>query len=1294
MSSTSLVQRIIKKYDLDHVSNRKFSTAFSKAYREIHDPTKVIYEWNEIQRLATIPKEIYKEGKISLENALLMPVSTIAPPKGNPNSRTRAKLKVSTIPPKIRLKLKVQPITTIPPKIKLKFKVQPITITKPILNIRYKKYKITPPKILTIYPKKSNLNPTIKVISNYIANELRKIKNKSLDLVLDIAINTLIYSYEPTIKIRRYKYGQITIDKSLNSDYQADDIIDLLYGYYSETKIFSITFKPSFVPIYHDVYKLLGPKGREITSLFGKRWFSAEFVLNGALFPDYEEEKKRYDGTNFLDFFAKEKIRTLKNFYNEIVNAYNILLAFSSGPYLDDIEPNTIIQRNKKHKYVVLRFLTPENEYKNFTFKIDTFDSFMEKLVEAEDKKVTIRSYSDSESSMNHLDFSRFTIHEITQGEAGAEDEETTKYISKYFKIKKHQIRQRDRIKNNCFFDCMKDAKISPTPQKDGKRNLRIPSPKTIKALLDINENDMISISHMNKLEEIYNKKFIIFGDTFENEILYGSTNLIDYDNLENGIIALLLIRNHFYYIEDRKKIINESEKKPNKAYHDIIVSIDFETIYDNEENNRLRPYSCSIFPWDPKEEFKYDPNRHIPKFIYGFDTMTQLFDLIKECGSDERFIFLTFNGSKFDNYFLVEEAAKREILSDVRFTDGKVSSFIIDGKHTMLDIRRFLAPDCSLDKACKDYKTTPMKVEGFDHKIPQKAHEEGKLMNWINEHRRELREYNNKDVLSLLALTMTIRKDLLEETGKDILTNLGRSGKILPDGSHYLNVSPYMTLNQLLYKDWCDKLKSRDITVPAPKNLEDDRRIRRAMYGGRCQSYFGKQKIDKGIQCRMVDATSLYPTVMWNEDYPKGEYEYTDEYREGYLGCYRCDIIHQNSVWNIDNGGYIPNINNQFAPLIVPKRTEGESLDWFYRGSQENIELCSIDIEMIKKWCGNDAIKIHEGIYWKNKATNGSMFVDFLTPFKNIKIREDELKEKGSNDYNSAKREMSKLGLNGLSGKVGQKNYIDFNRRVNSPNDIDIFFDKARDDSLQILKLTSQTMVFQGKLKEEKIYDEKKAKPSYISVFIYAYARRYMYEKLLGRYIVLYQDTDSALMTLSEYERFKSNNPKICFEKDSKEYKDFGTFKEEIVKSKSIITISPKNYLVESENEKYSKRKFKGIRSRDYWLPLEEIPQFKNLINNKTSEEIEEMIKKGRLRLSMNDIKEFMQNQEIKKYPTLCDEMYEYLYEGKKIVVFSDQLRKIRDFKRIKGNHDNEDLYRSQEGKISIQQIYLIKIY
>ena len=44
-----------------------------------------------------------------------------------------------------------------------------------------------------------------------------------------------------------------------------------------------------------------------------------------------------------------------------------------------------------------------------------------------------------------------------------------------------------------------------------------------------------------------------------------------------------------------------------------------------------------------------------------------------------------------------------------------------------------------------------------------------------------------------------------------------------------------------------------------------------------------------------------------------------------------------------------VTNINNQFAPLIVPKRTEGESLDWFYRGSQENIELCSIDIEMIK---------------------------------------------------------------------------------------------------------------------------------------------------------------------------------------------------------------------------------------------------------------------------------------------------------------------------------------------------------
>ena len=73
-------------------------------------------------------------------------------------------------------------------------------------------------------------------------------------------------------------------------------------------------------------------------------------------------------------------------------------------------------------------------------------------------------------------------------------------------------------------------------------------------------------------------------------------------------------------------------------------------------------------------------------------------------------------------------------------------------------------------------------------------------------------------------------------------------------------------------------------------------------------------------------------------------------------------------------------------------------------------------------------------------------------------------------------------------------------------------------------------------------------AKPSYLGVYIYAYARKLMYTKIFTKVKCHYTDTDSALIYYDDYLVFRKENPELFAKEkitlDSKEYeiKPFGT--------------------------------------------------------------------------------------------------------------------------------------------------------
>lgn len=119
-------------------------------------------------------------------------------------------------------------------------------------------------------------------------------------------------------------------------------------------------------------------------------------------------------------------------------------------------------------------------------------------------------------------------------------------------------------------------------------------------------------------------------------------------------------------------------------------------------------------------------------------------------------------------------------------------------------------------------------------------------------------------------------------------------------------------------------------------------------------------------------------------------------------------------------------------------------------------------------------------------------------------------------------------------------------------------------------------------------------AKPSYLGVYIYGYARKLMYTKIFTKVKCHYTDTDSALIYHDDYLTFREQNPEL-FAKESIELdgrrfeiKPFGTLdcemkefndKGEWIGCNEAYLLAPKNYMVFNASTGYApKLKCKGV--------------------------------------------------------------------------------------------------------------------
>jgi hypothetical protein len=996
-----------------------------------------------------------------------------------------------------------------------------------------------------------------------------------------------------------------------------------------------------------------------------------------------------------------------KTYYTEIMKMYAKLKL--DRKKIEMKQKKSKIETSTKYSdYVTLRFISDgvagekPNYYTRSIYLLNGVDKFIEKIEKLLDGKSDYATGSDIMHEKVMLDMSFFGIWYLKPnlkplGGLGSEHKTHSKFYivkdpitspesssaTKQSSSATKQSSSATKQSGDCFFGCMRLVKSLPSKQKN---------PTNIRKELDIVSKG-VCLPLIPKLELFYNRTINVLSDNIMDDYLYEGTSVAGREVVE------LLLKDEHYSLIVRKRVreVNKMLNRKAKAdvvCKDILLLFDFETIYVKTDSSFLKAYSCSYFEWDPEVEFIYDEKIHKPVFHAGFDCVDKLVEKILSCPDGYRYLLIGYNNSGFDNFFLADSASKVDAFSSALYVNGRLNLMKI-GRHVTLDMIRFMAGGTSLDKACIAFNTKPRKVEGFSHDLPQKAFDDGGeegLFKWVADNRAQLEKYNDYDTLSLMSLTQMVRNILRNMTTLDIFRTKGLFG----------TSDPFSTINQLCYSNFLDSVsktfcdpdspdpdafKSSADVIPKPKTYEDDKWIRKAMYAGRVQTYYGKF-CDTKRQYRMVDITSQYPFVMTTEDFPIGHYELTDQYMDGYLGIYECDIIHQRAEWiygKPEPKGF-EDLHRDNAPAIVARRSEDKPLDWADRDFHGGIVLCSVDIEMIKKWCGSDAIKIKKGLYWKSKAQNGLLFKGYMEPFKKCKMEQDVLKDSGSSDYNAALREIAKLCCNAMSGKPAQRNFDDMVIRVKNEVDLDKFLLKVTPEEISVLTINNNLTFFKGKLKEDKIY-KSGAKPSYLAVFIYAYARRYIYEKVLGRYITIYQDTDSALMPMVEYERFTQNEAVLC------KSQDYGGFKEEIGDVRQISIIAPKNYLVEAMDENKSKRKFKGVGKNDTWMRLVDIPQFQTLAEGKNTEEIKDMLEHNKFKLNLLEILYIRKTQKTSK--VMNNDMFNCMFKNEKIVVFSSQLKRISEFSsKSDTNSDYQQAMSLGAGRIGIKQIYLIKIF
>jgi hypothetical protein len=280
------------------------------------------------------------------------------------------------------------------------------------------------------------------------------------------------------------------------------------------------------------------------------------------------------------------------------------------------------------------------------------------------------------------------------------------------------------------------------------------------------------------------------------------------------------------------------------------------------------------------------------------------------------------------------------------------------------------------------------------------------------------------------------------------------------------------------------------------------------------------------------LDFVSLYSTVMYNTNSRVMHFikhwayfpydidltltvdEFLTQTPTCYIICVSIDQSHlQHKIIGSRLSEKIKDLNNLDAEY------DSEALNWHLDIIPEKY-ITNIEYDALIHY-GCKVSILDKPIYtFKSSQT---LFRDFIDKLYKIKAREDMYKAQKDPRYNPSLRAITKILLNALSGKYAQRNFLTSTEIIQSG--LDSLLASFKWGTLQISAITNLISTITGEKLQP--FNANTAKPSYVSMFIYAHARMLHYRMLINpeieTFVPVYCDTDSVYLPESCYESILS---------------------------------------------------------------------------------------------------------------------------------------------------------------------------
>ena len=973
-----------------------------------------------------------------------------------------------------------------------------------------------------------------------------------------------------------------------------------------------VDFKPAKQNIKRELYQrevYIPKKGEEIVLKESKR----------LLLENMEIMTEKYNFRYNKKTVNINQILTVLYYKAKRLNAYSIMFQF-------------LADGEAKHRgaYVEYKFKKDEESLKGLKKFIK---HFQEQIYEDVDwGRASDIAVSQYYRDLNTTDF---WIKRIIPARGGNHDKHDRKTKSTFYKC----YTAYDAPNNDCLFYCIKKT-----------LNLPIQS-KTIRAQSGILHENDISIDEIESIENKLNIKINIYSDYayldchFVNgnhmcktvyEKLYES-KLTD-DNLK--IVNCLLKDNHYSFIEEFIPVacfIRDGKIKPNEEYTHYLF-YDIETVYEPEEFYNFKPYSVAWTIYNIKDKTAID------YFKYGWSCLDTFIKVLYEARTTEKYLIVGYNSSRFDNYLLIERLMEHNLpVKSLLIANNSILGLTIKN-HKFFDLNRYLLG--SLKENCiqfkKQFLNNRLKVDGFDHDKIQTLFNNKQFDIYFSgsENMKKLKEYNCMDTGCLMDLFLTFRETMFE-IGLD-------------------DINDYCTIGQQGYQNMINKYFQNTgfkftANFPRLKQYEEDEFIRNCLTAGRVQC-FRTGDLNFQEELKMVDVCSLYPFVMNTFYFPKGEkyYYFNPEnmkYDHDKLGIYcieyQCPINELNIL--------------PFRSTSSEIALDWDSKDKFITGAT------NLEIELCIRF--NHYYKIIFGIVFEEME---------YAPFRYYiyNIFEQKRLEDLKINKNEAKRQTTKFAINAISGKVIQRNFEDSTQILNTFKNVNKKWVKVDNSNIinQYKKYTIEELgnkiFIKGKLKKEFRYKDT-AKPCYLGIFIYSYARSYMYNIIHDLHTRLYMDTDSLLMENSDYVKLKNMTGGFSIFNMSFKYNDLvvsptnpkilGKLEEECPEASfKCQLIQAKSYAIISNIPGKSKFRFKGVNKRWSILDPDQSEKIKELLKDPALDS--ELIEYAKLLPKITD-----GEIQFKRLFNLKLENYEKTKKMKLVKLYAFQFQRVNNFNPVK---------------------------